>query len=74
MGDMADMYDYGYWPDDLDPPEVACKFCGKQGLTWDNSRGRWMLINEAGNPHRCNPATLRAKVRDEFETIDIEND
>jgi hypothetical protein len=68
MGEMADMYDYGYWPDD--PSEVTCNRCGKTGLSWDDSSGRWVLINEAGLPHKCNPAMLRAKVRDEFEDLD----
>jgi hypothetical protein len=70
MGEMADMHDYGYWPDDEEPHEITCKYCGKAGLEWDDSSGRWVLINEVGLPHKCNPAVLRARVRDEFEDLD----
>lgn len=70
MGDMAEVYDYDYDPSDFDdPPEVTCKFCGKQGLSWDEYRGRWVLINKAGNPHQCSPAALRARVLDDFDVV-----
>lgn len=62
MGDIADMYDYGYWPDD-DPQEVTCKYCGTPGLWWfPEKRGRYLLKDENGDQHNCmrirEPASL----------------
>lgn len=60
--------DYFYDEDwDGHPREATCNRCGKGGLQWSDSTGRWVLLNEMGTPHKCNPAVLRKAVADDFE-------
>lgn len=69
MGDFADMYDYLLWGDEHQQ-EVTCKHCGKKGLYWDDSSGRWTLVDDEGDRHVCDQRRVRARVIAEFEALD----
>ena len=67
MGEMADMHDYGYWPDDEEPHSITCKYCGARGLWWfPEKRDRYFLKNPDGTQHNC----LRVPASpDEFDIV-----
>ena len=67
MGEMADLHDYGYWPDDEAPRESTCKYCGARGLWWVlGKRDRYVLKNPDDTPHNC----LRVPASpDEFDVV-----
>lgn len=46
---------------------ATCNRCGKAGLTWSDATGKWVLLNEMGEPHRCNTSALHRAVADDFE-------
>jgi hypothetical protein len=33
---------------------VTCKYCGEDGLTWEQGSRGWKLVDEGGNDHICN--------------------
>ena len=34
--------------------QKACKFCGKNGLQWEDDNGKWILIDsKSGEIHKC---------------------
>ena len=41
-------------------PAKTCKFCGAFPLFWLNKKGRWVLIDQKGNEHRCKNSTRAA--------------
>jgi hypothetical protein len=54
---------------------ATCKTCGKPGLTWTDRIGRgWLLLNEVGNPHTCDPRLVRQQQTDLFTDLDEGND
>lgn len=76
MGEMADMHDYGYWPDDDEleceyggSPRSSrpyCKYCGSRAVTWIHTGARWRLYDEhAKNPHVCKNVASP----DEFDVV-----
>jgi hypothetical protein len=51
MGEMADMYDYDYDPEDRQP---QCKHCGSTDVRWRQQGGKWVLFSlEPGKLHIC---------------------
>lgn len=64
MGDIADLYDYGYWPDDDQPSE--CRYCGAQ-IEWVLT-DKWRAYTESGKRHLCKPflATVRSTPQEDF--------
>lgn len=50
--DWFDPYDY--WDgDDGDDDGVTCKYCGEPNLAWFSEDGKWVLVDEDGELHRC---------------------
>jgi len=49
-GEMADLWDNGYYRG------ITCKYCGKNGLRWENlgtqEKPKWRLFNSKGI-HLC---------------------
>lgn len=42
-----------------------CKYCGEDGLHWEEIGGRWYLFDEEEARHTCGP-DLRPSPADEF--------
>lgn len=40
-------------PDAATVMNIACKFCGKDGFSWQQVDGRWRLKDSNGNLHEC---------------------
>ena len=65
------------WIDDWFPEDdergvdITCKFCGKDGLLWDECRGVWRLYDlSTGEYHNC-PERSRADASEfPVETVD----
>lgn len=65
MGDMADFYTnqiLDEWGADNEnfnggDPAKRCKYCGAFPLFWLNKKGRWVLIDQKGDEHRCKIST-----------------
>ena len=44
----------GYWDGFGDPDTgVTCKYCGVTDLAWFQRKGKWILVDEDGEQHRC---------------------
>lgn len=52
------------------PVEVSCKTCGKHGLQWDDSTGKWVLIEADGEPHVCRQRDVLRHAAASFEDCD----
>jgi len=50
--------------------DAICSRCHKGGLQWVLQGDKWVLLNEVGEPHQCNPDMLRDAVIDDFEDLD----
>jgi hypothetical protein len=54
MGDIADSHvDYFTGENSFDDPAKMCKYCGAFPLFWLNKKGKWVLIDQDGNEHKC---------------------
>lgn len=70
LPDCFDPYD----EDEYGDGAVTCKFCGEDGLMWEEARGlhnrkRWVLVDERGDIHDC-PKRPGAAPSDEFDDLD----
>jgi hypothetical protein len=80
LGSQSGVAQVTYWladPDAFDfdgyegPVEASCKKCGKHGLQWDDSDGRWTLIESDGKPHICNPNDAQQYAASDFKDEDL---
>ena len=58
MGEMADLYDYGCDPDEIEhivfSRTITCKYCGRDGYHWDQDENdKWRLYTRTGRLHSC---------------------
>jgi hypothetical protein len=65
----TDHLDFDDYDDGVSRSGPTCRRCGKTGLEWSRSASGWVLLNEVGQPHRCNPALLRKQVIDDFDDL-----
>lgn len=65
MGDMSDLIAWSGGGDpfedtdspfsDHDPFNIYCKYCGQDGLHWNNLKDKWRLFDSKGKVHSCRP-------------------
>lgn len=48
------------------PIERACRYCGHEGLHWEQVDGRWRLFDDADVMHTCSEPTGRWRNVDLF--------
>lgn len=65
-----DSFDNTDFDGDDGPVEVSCKTCGKHGLQWDESTGKWVLIEADGEPHVCRQRDVLRHAAASFEDCD----
>lgn len=71
MGEMAEMYDPYFEPeddDDDDDEPLTCRRCGKP-FEWTSNGVRWRMRNPDGTLHNC----ATAASPDEFQDLTQEN-
>jgi hypothetical protein len=65
MGEIADMDadNFYSWDDEAYDQTVTCKFCGEDGLYWEQVDGKWKLYNAEGKKkeHICKHIKTRIK-------------
>lgn len=54
--------------DDLDEQdgEIACKYCGEEGLHWEETDDGWRLFDYEGDQHVCREDRVVQDVADDF--------
>jgi len=79
MGDMADELFDSIFNADLDPDDeeqdVCCKYCGKDGLWWQDVGDKRVLFEAVGRhssirQHNCNRGLTKKDIINSFSDID----